>query len=799
MHHLFSLVIVRSEKILRSRCAHGFTSEERIWLINMKTPELLAEAVRRYRAGDKESFNEIYEASYRYLYICIANVVRDEEATMDMLQETYLEISKSIGQLRQDEDFLSWAAVIANRKCFSYLKKNREILLEQRENEGEEFFETIPDDELFIPESIFQDREKRKLIREIIDGLSDMQRLCVICYYYNEMTQEQIAEELQIPLNTVKSHLSRAKQKIKDEIIEMDEKKGTRLYSIAPALLLFFTKEAEDCQVPPMSEDLKEAVTGEESPNSPDGQAQDRETGRSVVQKFLKAGIGVKAGAAAAVVVVLVGVIAAVQIFNRESTDAVNNEEQNVQEIGGETEETVETAQETGQEVEETAEETQEEPGTESADFTELAISGKYDSYGSAKDGMVVVEKDGLYGLVTFDDQVIVPIEYSDCLFRINDDGQTVFGDDGGYKVFDREGNVLFETEMWIKAVSDGVVLMVESNREDQSYTYRYETLDGTVVNEPEYPGYIGQMGAVGFNEGYAFADNGDGDIRIQKDGSWQSMKELRAPYDLSQKVHMVKDEEAKAETTGKSNSGFQVEANGTSGLMDIMAYPLGVCHNGYFVSGGMQFEDTNGDYYILNPEGTEQYRFRIRELIDHLGYSFYESNASWKIDSYEVNGSLCYSYGTLMSIKLTLDEEEKTYLIDLSKLEWRDYSGSEAYKDLSFDEVSVFGVRRMIIPDGALLAVSDSLDISDNKYWLVGENGKWGYVDHDGKKQEMFDDASEFVNGKAMVIKDGKAYYIDENLKCSEEGMEADAVYTYGEMFIVVKGNRLICLSAGE
>ena len=763
----------------------------------MKTPELLAEAVRRYRAGDKESFNEIYEASYRYLYTCISNVVRDEEATMDMLQETYLEISKSIGQLRQDEDFFSWAAVIANRKCFAYLKKNREILLEHEKNEGEEFFETIPDDELFIPESIFQDREKRKLIREIIDGLSDMQRLCVICYYYNEMTQEQIGEELQIPLNTVKSHLNRAKHKIKDEIIEMDEKKGTRLYSIAPALLLFFTKEAEDCQVPPMSEDLKEAVA-EESPEMQDGEAKEPETGRSVVQKFLKAGIGVKAGVAAAVVLVLIGGVAVVQVFNRNSTNAVN-EEEIVQEIGGDTEETVDAAQEEVQEAEESAEETQEETAGENADFTELAISGKYDSYGSAKDGMVVVEKDGLYGLVTFDDQIIVPIEYSDCLFRINDDGQTVFGDDGGYKVFDREGNVLFETEMWIKAVSDGVVLMVESNREDQSYTYRYETLDGTVVNEPEYSGYIGQMGAVGFNEGYAFADDGDGDIRIQKDGSYQSMAELRAPYKLSQKVHMVKDEEAQ-QAAGGSDSGYQFEANAASGGQgNVMAYPLGVCHNGYFVSAGMQFEDTNGDYYILNPEGTEQYEFRIRELVDHLGYSFYESGANWRIDSYEVNGCLCYSYGTLMSVKLTVDEEEKTYLIDLSKLEWRDYSGSEAYKNLSFDEVTLFGVERMIIPDGALLAVGDSLEISDSKYWLIGEDGKWGYVDHDGKKQEMFDDASEFVNGKAMVIKDGKAYYIDESFQCSENGIEADAVYTFGEMFVVLQGDRWICLSAGE
>ena len=163
------------------------------------------------------------------------------------------------------------------------------------------------------------------------------------------------------------------------------------------------------------------------------------------------------------------------------------------------------------------------------------------------------------------------------------------------------------------------------------------------------------------------------------------------------------------------------------------------------------------------------------------------------------MNGSYCYSYGTLMSVQLTEGETETAYLVDLSKMEWRDYSGSEAGKTRSMDEITLFGQRRMIIPDGGMVAVGESLNISDSKYWLVGEDGKWGYVDHDGKKQEMFDDACEFVNGQAMVIKDGKAYYIDESFQCSENGIEADTVYTYGEMFVVRDGDRRICLSAGE
>ncbi len=215
----------------------------------MKTSEQLANAVKSYQAGDKEAFAELYEQSYRYLYACVMYVVKDEETTQDMLQETYLEIVKSIGTLKDTENFLNWAAVIANRKCFAYLKKNKKLPVEDADG----MIEEIPDDVALIPEELMQDREKQRLIREIIDNLSGMQRLCVIGYYYNEQSQESLAEEFGIPVGTVKSHLSRARAKIKLAVEELDVKKGTRLYNVAPLMLALLEEEVRTCIIKPLS------------------------------------------------------------------------------------------------------------------------------------------------------------------------------------------------------------------------------------------------------------------------------------------------------------------------------------------------------------------------------------------------------------------------------------------------------------------------------------------------------------------------------------------------------------------
>lgn len=219
----------------------------------MKTSTELAGAVQSYQEGNKELFNVIYEQSYRYLHTCIIHVVKDEEIAQDMLQETYFEIVKSIHTLKNTENFLSWSASIANRKCYAYLKKNREMILDY---DGDDSFGELSDEEALIPEEAMQDKEKQRLIREIIDGLSDMQRMCVIRFYYNEQSQESIAEELGIPVNTVKSHLSRARANIKRSIEELDVKQGTRLYNVAPFMLVLLEEEMKNCIVKPMSSAL---------------------------------------------------------------------------------------------------------------------------------------------------------------------------------------------------------------------------------------------------------------------------------------------------------------------------------------------------------------------------------------------------------------------------------------------------------------------------------------------------------------------------------------------------------------
>ncbi|MCM1297398.1 MAG: sigma-70 family RNA polymerase sigma factor [Muribaculaceae bacterium] len=717
----------------------------------MKTPAELEAAVRAFQNGNQEQFDSVYRLSHRYLYVCISHLVRDEDTAKDMLQETYLEIVKSIRQLQDPADFLGWASVIARRRCYAAFQKEERTVLSGEE--GRELLERVADDDAFVPESILQDLEKRRLLREIIDGLSDMQRLCVIAYYYSEKKQEEIAEELGIPVNTVKSHLNRAKAKIKAEVLALEREKDTRLYTLAPFLLLFFAEEAEACEALPMPEKLVDAATTEAD-------------GGSLRQGWL-ARPGVKTK-------ILIGLLAAVGVssvigvfMSRSGADEQTGPEGQAQiqpeeqaqiqleeeeKTGGGEEQAENAAAAAGTEAESEAEEEE----TESP--LELAISGKYDQLRQGSDGIIVVNSGGKWGLVTYDNEILVPFEYDYACMAPNDDGQTFFGNEGDYKVFDREGNAIFQTERPIKAVSEGVVLWVQT---DMSYDFGYVRLDGETLYESIGENMDGESGAVGFNEGYAFSSDGveGGEYRIAADGSVLDVFRQREALQRSGTLE------------GQADSAA-VEVNGTSTSIHF-AYPIGACCEGCYVDRGIAyFEDTADLYYVYDAEGAEEYPVRIGAVAEYAGYPYAPDNwdLDWQIAGFYHNGNYCYNSGTKMAVAVSYRGETKAYLIDAAKLEQREEGGG----------------TQILLTDESVLAEGESIGIADTACWLLQKDGQKGYIDQDGNVMRMFDDAAPFYGSRAMAVEDGYAFFIDEKMNPGEWKIPAWSVRGCGEVFAV-------------
>ena len=76
-------------------------------------------------------------------------------------------------------------------------------------------------DEETVPETVLEKSETQELIRDVIDGLPDEQRMCVLMHYFHEMKTREIADALGVSEGTVKSRLNYARKSIKTCMIRI--------------------------------------------------------------------------------------------------------------------------------------------------------------------------------------------------------------------------------------------------------------------------------------------------------------------------------------------------------------------------------------------------------------------------------------------------------------------------------------------------------------------------------------------------------------------------------------------------
>ncbi len=210
-----------------------------------KDEKLFAE-VQKLKDGDFSGYDNIYKLSEKYIYKIINDIVKNHHTTEDLMQDAYIQIYNKIGTLQEAKAFYVWAGRIATNLTLRYLQKSNRIRTVELPNRDEDDDPDFPykkasmDHEEFIPEAVLMDREKQRLLGEILDNLSVEQKLSVQYFYYEEMSVNEIAQLMGCSAGTVKSRLNYARKSIKDAVVELDVKHGTRLYSLSTLPLFWF-------------------------------------------------------------------------------------------------------------------------------------------------------------------------------------------------------------------------------------------------------------------------------------------------------------------------------------------------------------------------------------------------------------------------------------------------------------------------------------------------------------------------------------------------------------------------------
>ena len=210
----------------------------------------MAAAVSAAKSGNNDGFTYLYNNTYSKSYYTAVKYMKNEDAAADVVQEAYMRAFQNISMLQDTNKFTGWLSMIVANTAKNHLRKNNPVLfseidIDNGEDSAIEFQDTIVDEKTdFRPEEHYSKVEISELVDELLNALPEEQKICMILYYLEGLSVEEIAASLECSKNTVTSRLNYGRKKIKARGEEL-EKRGYKLYSVSPVIFLALLLRSE--------------------------------------------------------------------------------------------------------------------------------------------------------------------------------------------------------------------------------------------------------------------------------------------------------------------------------------------------------------------------------------------------------------------------------------------------------------------------------------------------------------------------------------------------------------------------
>jgi RNA polymerase sigma-70 factor, ECF subfamily len=170
--------------------------------------------VPQARAGDPAAWDILFRRYQLPLYVYVFELVHDEQASLDIVQETFINATRHLGSLREDGKFGSWLFGIAHQKCLQRWRKAG------REAAALEEYAAAPVDAEDDPAELLIRAEQEAAVMKLLDQLPVAQRSVLLLHFIEDFSLEDIAAVTGAALGTVKSRLHYAKRALKKLIEE---------------------------------------------------------------------------------------------------------------------------------------------------------------------------------------------------------------------------------------------------------------------------------------------------------------------------------------------------------------------------------------------------------------------------------------------------------------------------------------------------------------------------------------------------------------------------------------------------
>lgn len=156
--------------------------------------------------GNISAFEELVIRYQKKLHSFVCYIVRDEAAAQDVVQETFISLYKTIDRIDTDKKFSAYLFSITRNNAISYLRSRKvHVPLEAAEK-------VAGNDNL---ELRLEEKDDNRRIQAALDIIDHKYKEVIMLYYFDDLSYEEIAGNLGVPVNTVRTHLKRAKEALR--------------------------------------------------------------------------------------------------------------------------------------------------------------------------------------------------------------------------------------------------------------------------------------------------------------------------------------------------------------------------------------------------------------------------------------------------------------------------------------------------------------------------------------------------------------------------------------------------------
>ncbi|AAK81201.1 RNA polymerase sigma-70 factor (ECF subfamily) [Clostridium acetobutylicum] len=181
--------------------------------------EIDKEILKRCKKYDRASFSQLFHLYEKYLYNLCYGYTQNTSDAMDLVQEIYIKVFKNIKNFDENLPFHPWVRKISVNTCLNFKRDNRgNVMSLNSKYYDSEFEEEDRLAEDYNMEQEVVNRINNEVVKESIKKLTYDYRMVIMLRYYEDLSYDEIASVLDMPIGTVKTKIYRAKNVLKKSL-----------------------------------------------------------------------------------------------------------------------------------------------------------------------------------------------------------------------------------------------------------------------------------------------------------------------------------------------------------------------------------------------------------------------------------------------------------------------------------------------------------------------------------------------------------------------------------------------------